>query len=113
MGKILAIARGRRRRRLAVKLLLLTMLRKSELVEAEWSEINFTDALWTIPGSRMKRRNPHNVYLSRQALDMFVALRTCSVGSRYVLPSRYDPEAPMSNATLNRVLTATAEAAGI
>ena len=47
--------------RLAVKLLLLTMLRKSELVEAEWSEINFTDALWTIPGPRMKRRNPHNV----------------------------------------------------
>lgn len=46
--------------RLAVKLLLLTMLRKSELIMGEWSEINFTDAVWTIPARRMKRRNPHN-----------------------------------------------------
>lgn len=89
--------------RLAVKLLLLTMLRKSELVEAVWTEINFTDAIWTIPGERMKRRNPHNIYLSRQALDIFVALKTCAGGSRYVLPSRYDPDIPMSKATLNQV----------
>jgi integrase len=89
--------------RLAVKLLLLTMLRKSELIEAEWGEINFTDAVWTIPAARMKRRNPHNVYLSRQALDMFIALKTCAGGSRYVLPSRYDPDSHMSKATLNQV----------
>lgn len=89
--------------RLAVKLLLLTMLRKSELVEAEWGEINFTAALWTIPAQRMKRRSPHNVYLSRQALDIFVALKTCAGGSRYVLPSRYDPDIHMSKATLNQV----------
>ncbi len=93
--------------RLAVKLLLLTMLRKSELTDAVWSEINFTDAIWTIPGARMKRRNPHLVYLSRQALDMFVALKTCAGGSRYVLPSRYDPDIPMSKATLNQVTKLT------
>lgn len=89
--------------RLAVKLLLLTMLRKSELIEATWEEVNFTDAVWTIPAQRMKRRNPHNVYLSRQALDIFVALKTCAGGSRYVLPSRYDPDIHMSKATLNQV----------
>ena len=97
--------------RLAVKLLLLTMLRKSELVEAVWTEINFTDALWTIPSERMKRRNPHNIYLSRQALDIFVALKTCAGGSRYVLPSRYDPDIPMSKATLNQVTKLTFMAA--
>ena len=91
--------------RLAVKLLLLTMLRKSELIEATWDEINFTSALWTIPGERMKRRNPHNVYLSRQAMDILVALKTCAGGSRYLLPSRYDPDIPMSKATLNQVTT--------
>lgn len=97
--------------KLAVKLLLLTLLRKSELIQAQWSEINFTSALMIIPGERMKRRNPHIVYLSRQALDMFVALRTCAGGSRYVFPSRYDPDAHMSNATLNRVLTVLCKAA--
>lgn len=97
--------------RLAVKLLLLTMLRKSELIQAEWSEINFTEALWTIPAKRMKRRNPHNVYLSRQALDIFIALKTCAGGSRFILPSRYDPDKHMSLATLNQVISLTVRAA--
>jgi integrase len=50
--------------RLGIKLLLLTMLRKSEMSEGKWTEVNFTDRVWTIPAVRMKRRNPHNVYLS-------------------------------------------------
>jgi len=97
--------------RLAVKLLLLTMLRKSELTDAVWTEVNFMDAIWIIPGERMKRRSPHVVHLSRQALDIFVALKTCAGGSRYVLPSRYDQDSPMSKATLNRVTTLAYRAA--
>ncbi len=97
--------------RLAVKLLLLTMLRKSELIMGEWSEINFTDAVWTIPAKCMKRRNPHNVYLSRQALDILVALKTCAGGSRYILPSRYDPDRHLSQATFNQVTALVISAA--
>lgn len=93
--------------RAAVKLLLLTMVRKSELTNTTWSEINFREALWTIPKERMKRRNPHMVFLSRQAMDIFIALKTFSGGSEYVLPSRYDSDVPMSSATLNRVMTMT------
>lgn len=93
--------------RVAAKLLLLTMVRKSELANATWSEVNFTDAMWTIPKERMKRRLPHVVYLSRQALDFFIALKTFAGGSEYVLPSRYDSDLPMSNATANQVLTLT------
>ncbi|WP_442865499.1 tyrosine-type recombinase/integrase [Acidocella sp. MX-AZ03] len=93
--------------RAAAKLLLLTMVRKSELTNATWGEINFSDALWTIPKERMKRRNPHLVFLSRQALDIFIALKTFAGGSEYVLPSRYDSDLPMSSATLNQVLTLT------
>lgn len=93
--------------RAAAKLLLLTMVRKSELAEAKWSEVDFTQALWTIPAARMKRRNPHLVFLSRQALDFFIALKTFAGGSEYVLPGRYEIDQPMSAATLNRVLDAT------
>ena len=93
--------------RAAAKLLLLTMVRKSELTNATWSELNFSEALWTIPRERMKRRNPHVVYLSRQALDIFIALKTFAGGSEYILPSRYDSDLPMSSATLNQVLTLT------
>lgn len=91
--------------RAAAKLLLLTMVRKSELTDATWSEINFSQAVWTIPKERMKRRNPHLVFLSRQALDIFIALKTFAGSSEYVLPSRYDSDHHMSSATLNQVLT--------
>ena len=93
--------------RVAAKLLLLTMVRKSELTNATWNEINFSEALWTIPKERMKRRNPHLVFLSQQALDFFIALKTFAGGSDYVFPSRYDSDLPMSTATINQVLTLT------
>lgn len=92
--------------RLGMKLFLLTMVRKSELQDAIWDEVDFENAVWSIPKERMKRSKAHNVYLSQQAIDIFVALKTCAGNSRYVLPSRYDADAPMSRATFNRITTA-------
>ena len=89
--------------RLGMRLYLLTMVRKSELQDATWDEVDFENAVWTIPKERMKRSKAHNVYLSRQMLDIFIALKTCAGNSRYLLPSRYDADAPMSRATFNRV----------
>jgi len=92
--------------RLGMKLFLLTMVRKSELQDATWDEVDFENAVWSIPKQRMKRSKAHNVYLSQQAVDIFIALKTCAGNSRYVLPSRYDADAPMSRATFNRITTA-------
>lgn len=92
--------------RLGMKLFLLTMVRKSELQDATWDEVDFENAVWSIPKERMKRSKAHNVYLSEQAVDIFIALKTCAGNSRYVLPSRYDADAPMSRATFNRITTA-------
>jgi integrase len=89
--------------KLGLKLILLTLVRKGELINATWDEVDFERAVWSIPKERMKAAKPHNVYLSQQALDIMVALRTCAGGSRYLIPSRYDAGKPMSNATLNRV----------
>ena len=97
--------------RLALRLILLTMVRKSELIEATWDEVDFEAAVWTIPKSRMKARRAHNVSLSRQSFDIMVALHTCAAGSRYVLPSRYSADRCMSKATLNRVTQLVAERA--
>ena len=76
--------------RLALRLILLTLVRKSELIQATWDEVNFERATWTIPKQRMKGRNPHVVYLSSQTLDIFVTLHACAAGTRFVFPSRYD-----------------------
>ena len=66
--------------RLALRLILLTMVRKSELIEATWDEVDFEAVVWTITQSRMKARRAHNVYLSRQSVDIMVALHTCAAG---------------------------------
>lgn len=98
--------------RLGLKFILLSMVRKSELQDGVWTEVDFDNAVWSIPAARMKRSRPHNVYLSTQMLDILVALKTCAGNSKYILPSRYDADAPMSRATFNRVTSAIAERAG-
>lgn len=97
--------------RLGMRLYLQTMVRKSELQDATWDEVDFENALWTIPKERMKRSKAHNVYLSRQVLDIMIALKTCAGNSKYLLPSRYDADAPMSRATFNRVTYAVVDQA--
>lgn len=97
--------------RLGLKFILLSMVRKSELQDGVWDEVDFANAVWSIPKERMKRSRPHNVYLSTQMLDILIALKTCAGNSRYILPSRYDADAPMSRATFNRVTSAIAERA--
>ena len=89
--------------RLAIRFLLLTMVRKGELVGGLWAEVDFERQVWTIPKERMKARRPHNVYLSRQALEILTALKACAGSSKYILPSRNDPNHHVANGSLNRL----------
>ncbi len=94
----------RRANKLALHLLILCMVRKSELINAQWTEIDFDKAVWSIPGERMKKDKPHVVYLSQQALAMFEELKALSSGSAYVLPSRSSLKKPISTTTLNAAI---------
>ena len=66
------------------------MVRKSELIEAKWEELDLGKAEWAIPGERMKKDKPHLVALSRQAVAMFEELKGLASGSEWVFPSRGD-----------------------
>ncbi|MDE9542861.1 tyrosine-type recombinase/integrase [Xenorhabdus bovienii] len=91
----------------AVCLVFLTLVRKSELIKAKWEEVDFSGGVWTIPEGRMKARRPHNVYLSQQALDLFIALKIFSGASEFILPLRYELRRHMSQSTLNNVIGTT------
>lgn len=93
--------------RLALKFMLLTMVRKGEFINATWSEIDWERSTWTIPKERMKAGREHVVYLSEQALDILHTLRACFPSSDYLHSGRYDSDIPISDATLNRVIDAT------
>jgi integrase len=94
--------------RMGFRLIMLTMVRKSELQDATWDEIDFENAVWAIPKERMKRGRAHNVYLSRQSLELMHSLKARAGSSRYLLPSPHNADVPMSRATLNRVTAAVA-----
>jgi integrase len=95
--------------RLGLKFILLTLLRKGELLNARWEWVDFEAGTLTVPAEWMKARKVHVVYLSQQAQDILIALQAMAGSSPYLLPGRYETDQPMSNATLNRVITATLE----
>ncbi len=60
--------------RIGILLLANLFLRPSEVLNAEWSEIDFEKRLWDIPAERMKKRRPHLVPLSDQVMALLLEL---------------------------------------
>ncbi len=82
--------------RLALRFLNLTFVRTTELRHAEWSEIDLARAEWRIPDEKMKKRRPHIVPLSRQALLVLEELRPLTGGGRWIFSSPVRRGQPMS-----------------
>ena len=91
---------GNPQTKLALKFLLLTFVRTSELRGAEWAEIDFDKAEWRIPAERMKMRDLHIVPLSRQALGVLRELQPLTGQWRYVFPNQHKPSGCMSENTM-------------
>lgn len=88
----------------ALKLTPHVFQRPGELRQMEWAEVNFDKAVWTIPVTKMKMRQPHSVPLSRQALAILQAMRSLSGSGRYVFPSIRTRARPISENTINAAL---------
>ncbi|MCU2458628.1 integrase arm-type DNA-binding domain-containing protein [Enterobacter hormaechei subsp. hoffmannii] len=107
---------GRPLTRLAVELTLLVFIRSSELRFARWAEVNFENAMWTIPGEReplegvkhshrgSKMRTPHLVPLSRQALTILEQIKSMSGNRELIFVGDHNPRKPMSENTVNKAL---------
>ena len=80
----------------------LTAARTSEVLGAVWDEVNLTDAVWVVPGSRMKGGREHRVPLSTAALDLLRALPT-EEGSPFVFIGPL-PGKGFSDMALTRVM---------
>lgn len=83
----------------ALRFVILTCARASEATGARWSEIDLDNALWTIPASRMKARNPHRVPLNNEAIEILRYLLPMGNGQAesLVFPGSYgSPPRPLS-----------------
>lgn len=84
----------------AMRLMLLTFVRTSELIEAKWEEFNFETKEWTIPAERMKMRRPHIVPLARQTIEILKEQKKLTAKWEWVFPNVAYPQKHMSNGTL-------------
>lgn len=100
----------RRQFKLALHILLLTLVRKSMLLMAEWDEIDYKSGEWTIPREHMKGRkgeeHEHIVYMSRQVKNLFRELQKLAGDSKLVLPGRGSTTRPFAKNALNKALEA-------
>ena len=94
----------RRQFKIGLHLILLTMVRKSELLLARWSNVNFAQAEWHIPAEHSKTGKPHIVFLSRQAVSLFNELQALAGGSELVMPGRGSLTKPFAHNAINTAL---------
>lgn len=73
----------------AVKMDLYTGLRDNSIRGAKWNEVNFEDAIWTVPAERMKSRRMHQVPLPLQALKALQDLKSLTYKGEhsYIFPA--------------------------
>ena len=97
--------------RCALKLVALTFVRSGELRFATWDEIDLENAMWRIPGQRMKRtkagkaKGPdHLVPLAHQAVAILTELKPLTGHRPHVFPSTRGEGRVLSDATLGAAL---------
>lgn len=101
----------------ALELSSIVMMRPGALIKAEWAEIDFEAAIWTIEAERMKNpmmvkkanreEDRHIIPLPVQALAILKGLLPLTGHSRYVFQSpaaRRKQQIPMSNETVTKAI---------
>jgi integrase len=82
----------------------LVFVRPGELRGAEWAEIDFETALWSLPAEKMKMRQAHIVPLSKQALEVLRELHPLTGNGRFLFPGGRSTARPLSNNAINAAL---------
>jgi integrase len=87
----------------ALEFLILTAARKGEAVGAQWDEIDLSEAIWTVPADRMKKRIEHRVPLSRAAIDVLTRMQEKRI-NEFVFPATIRGTKRISEAVMGRLL---------
>jgi integrase len=94
-------SKGAEQTKIASRLLLLTIVRKQELLAAKRTELDLEAGLWEIPAERMKNGSPHLVPLSRQTVALFKRQLEIAGKGDYVFPNAQRPGRHAGLSTLN------------
>lgn len=90
--------------RCALQFTALTFARPGEVRGATWDEFDLEGAAWHIDGKRTKVRRPHDVPLSRQAMNVLREVKEVARTSKLVFPSIRSNVRPLSENAMNAAL---------
>jgi integrase len=79
---------------IALKLMLLTGQRAGEVINIEWTEINFENKLWSIPAEKSKNNRSHTVPLTKTCLALLDLAKNLNSSNYWVFPSPQKRETP-------------------
>lgn len=82
---------------------IMTASRSQEARRAEWSEIDFQKALWTVPAEKMKARKEHSVPLSTAALALLRKMREAYPEADVAFPAPLTG-GPLSDGALTKII---------
>jgi integrase len=93
----------------ALAFLILTAARSDEVRDMTWREINFQEATWTVPGSRIKQGVTHTVPLSNVAIEILSRQpRENPEGlvffSRWAAMKPHKKQRPLADTTLSAII---------
>jgi integrase len=97
----------------ALLLILLTLVRKSELRLAHWTEFDLERGEWALPEEHSKMDTPLVIPLARQAVEALRRQRERQPHASIVFPMRGATHTPMAKSTLNRALARVEQLAKI
>jgi len=88
----------------AMKLLILTGQRESEVCGAVWQEFDLDAGLWRLPADRTKPKRAHLVHLAPQAVAILQALKPLTGKKRHVFASPLRPKQAIYGRSVNNAL---------
>ena len=97
--------------RSAIKIILLTGIRSSELRLAKWNEIDYQQLLWTIPPSNTKNGLSMKIHLTPLTQSLFQQLQK-ETSSCYIIPGIND-EQPLTDKAISRAVSRIQDRVGI
>ena len=93
----------------AIRLLMLTGARRSEVLHATWSQFDLEAGVWVKPGATTKTKTEHRVPLSAPALQLLTDMKAVGT-SEYLFPGNV-PDQPLKD--IKRTWASVCSAAGL
>lgn len=88
----------------ALKIQALCFARPGETRSMQWMELDFANAVWTIPAEKTKMRREHHVPLSKQAVAVLMHMKELFGDKPYVFPSMMSGKKILSENSMNSAL---------